>query len=226
MEKKLSAVLRTGWIGMPAHELRAVAQPFTVFADGDDFLLSDDPFGLSLYVVDLVQPGVPGPDLVRLIRRKSAAGMVALSSAPHPHFVQALHDGADLAVDRAAPAEQIEALIAALRRRVQISAVIGVGGWRLHVQKGQLMAPDASTIKLSKSDVALLSAFAAAAGEVVPRSTLTEQLWGPSHDATEGALHAILYRLRKRVEQAGQPVWPMHAISGVGYEFRAPLKTV
>jgi len=36
-------------------------------------------------------------------------------------------------------------------------------------------------------------------------------------------LHATLYRLRKRIEQSGQSLVPVHAVARVGYEFRAPL---
>ena len=87
-----------------------------------------------------------------------------------------------------------------------------------------MVAPDGATIRLSPSELTVLSMLVDANGTVVPRAALVERLWGTSAEAsTDGALHAALYRLRKRVEKAGQALWPLHAVSGVGYEFRASL---
>ncbi|QHI97223.1 hypothetical protein GT347_04055 [Xylophilus rhododendri] len=218
-EKQQSA---HAWIGTPPRSLERLASRGVRFDDSDDFLLSAEPFEHRLYVVDLQQRGVPGADLVRLIRRRSQAGLVALSAAPHAQFVQVLESGADCMVDRLAPAAHVEAVIAALRRRLEMAAAPS-GPWKLKQEQARLQAPDGTEIMLSRSDVTLLSAFVQAEGGVVARADITRSLWGPEATDMDGALHAALYRLRKKVEQAGQTAWPAHAVAGVGYEFRAPL---
>ena len=221
-EKQQQAQLAT-WIGLPPEGLVPLASTGVRYQDSDDFLLSVDAYEQPLYVVDLVQRGVSGIDLVRLIRRHSGAGLVALSPAPHALYVQALELGADAVVDRDAPPEHVAAALAAVRRRLAGIGPAETAPWKLKERQAVLFAPDGTAITLSPSDLALMRIFALADGHVVCRSELTLQLWGPTAGDMDNALHAALYRLRKRVEQAGQRLWPAHAVAGVGYEFRAPL---
>ncbi len=213
------------WIGhaRPApHGWRGVVR----FEDSDDFLLADQAYDFAFYVVDLTQRGVRGIDLVRLIRRRSAAGIVALSHEDG-EFVPALESGADMVVRCDAPADHLAAAVAAVARRVhppQASAR-ATRPWTLVASRNALVAPDGTEITLSESDAAILACFADAQGAKVERRVLIERLWGRDAPpaATENALHATVYRLRKRIEQAGQDFVPVHAVPRVGYEFRAPL---
>jgi two-component system OmpR family response regulator len=221
-EKQLEKPLAT-WIGLPPEALAALAAEGVRYEDSDDFLLSVDAYEHDLYVVDLEQRGVSGIDLVRLIRRRSSAGLVVLSAPPHASYVSALELGADAVVDREAPPERVRATMAAVLRRVAGIAPVASTPWKLKERQAVLFAPDGTAITLSPSDLALMRVFALANGHVVCRSELTRQLWGPTASDMDNALQAALYRLRKRVEQGGQRLWPAHAVAGVGYEFRAPL---
>ncbi|WOB09971.1 winged helix-turn-helix domain-containing protein [Piscinibacter gummiphilus] len=199
------------------------------FQDSDDFLLSANAYDFDLYVVELAQQGVRGIDLVRLIRRRSVAGIVALGGEEGSEFVQALESGADMVLKADAPADHLSAGVAAVWRRLQSTAAGAPGAapnpWTLLESRGVLQAPDGTEITLSESDLAIVRCFADAEGAKVERRTLIERLWGPdaAPASTENALHATLYRLRKRIEQAGQAFVPVHAVARVGYEFRAPL---
>src|SRR4051812_32170277 len=84
------------WIGPAPVPPRALSDEVTGFGDSDDFLLSPEAFGFDFYVVQLAQQGVRGVDLIRLIRRRSVAGIVAIGDAAHDEFVQALDCGADM----------------------------------------------------------------------------------------------------------------------------------
>ena len=213
------------WIGADIAPPAALADACTRFEDSDDFLLAPGAFEQGLYVVQLAQRGVAGLDLIRLIRRRSEAGIVALCNAARDDYVAALELGADLVLGGDTPPAQLLAAIAALRRRVGLAtaATPAPSPWRLHEARALLQAPDGSTIALSDSDLTILRCFAAAAGGQVSRQLLVERLWGASAGAMDNALHATVYRLRKRIEQAGQALAPVHAVSRVGYEFRAPL---
>lgn len=214
------------WIGQRRDLPRALAAEVVRFQDSDDFLLSANAYDFDFYVVELTQQGVRGIDLVRLIRRRSMAGIVALGD--EEEFVQALEFGADMVLRADAPADHLVAGVAAVRRRLQPTSTgtpVASRPWTLLEARGMLQAPDGTEIALSESDLAILRCFADAEGAKVERRTLIERLWGPdaAPAATENALHATLYRLRKRIEQAGQPFVPVHAVARVGYEFRAPL---
>ncbi len=195
----------------------------TQFQDSDDFLLAPNAFDFDFFVVQLAQRGVRGIDLIRLIRRRSTAGILALSHEAHDEFVAALDSGADMVIARDAPAEHLLAAIAAVQRRVRQGLASTQEVWKLQEDRAVLLAPDGTQIDLSASDLAIMQCFAAAAGGQVSREVLREQLWGSNAASMDNALHATLYRLRKRIEQAGQALVPVHAVAKVGYEFRAPL---
>lgn len=197
------------------------------YADGDEFLLSNAPFDHPLFIVRLVQPGVRGVDLVRLIRRRSTAGIVSLCNRQRQDFAEALDAGADFVLPEDAPPEHLRAAVAAVQRRCASRAPAAPAGrgWRLLVDHSVLLPPDGDPIALSESDLALMRCFGATADGRVDRRTLVEHLWGrgAAQGAFDNALHASVYRLRKRIEQSGQPLAPLRAVAGVGYEFRAPL---
>lgn len=214
------------WIGQAPGQPLPWVEVVTLFEDSDDFLLSPRAFDFDFYVVHLAQRGVGGLDLVRLIRRRSAAGMVAISQGESDAFVAALDSGADMVLVQAAPADHLRAAMAAVQRRLHQEVPEGQGLWTLLEQRSVLLTPDATQIPLSDSDLAIMRCFAAAKGGRVERRTLIEHLWGPSTESMDNALHATLYRLRKRIEQSGKSgrmAAPIHAVSRVGYEFRAPL---
>lgn len=218
------------WIGDSTAPPRALAATAVRYEDSDDFLLSPQAFEHDFYVVQLVQRGVCGIDLIRLIRRRSTAGIVALCNEAQDDFVEALDAGADMVLGHGAPPAHLGAAIAAVRRRAGLAAAAAASAasaapspWTLHEAHSQLQAPDGTVIALSDSDLTIMRCFAAAGGAQVARQVLVERLWGEAAGAMDNALHATVYRLRKRIEQAGQALVPVHAVSRVGYEFRAPL---
>lgn len=211
------------WIGQVGVATRSLADTVTQFEDSDDFLLAPSAFGFEFFVVQLDQRGVRGIDLIRLIRRRSTAGILALSNEANDEFVAALDSGADMVLNRAAPFDHLLAAIGAVRRRLYQGVASAEGRWKLFEERSVLQAPDGTQIPLSDSDLSIMRCFVAADGGRVDRRVLIEQLWGASTESMDNALHATLYRLRKRIEQAGQALVPVHAVSRVGYEFRAPL---
>lgn len=198
------------------------------FEDSDDYLLSPRPFDFSLYVVCLEQQGVSGIDLIRLIRRRSQAGVLALGDSVADGvgdgFVAALDAGADMLLGPTTPATHLQAAIRAVRRRVGSTKQLAPDApWRLLEAQAILQAPDGTQISLGESDLVVMRCFALAEGGRVARRDLIDSLWGKEKTAMDNALHVTLHRLRKRIEQSGQAMVPVHSVSKMGYEFRAPL---
>lgn len=212
------------WIGGVLAPVLAQAHNVTQFDDGDEFLLGLHAFDFDFFVVQLVQRGVPGVDLVRLIRRRSSAGIVVIDSRSGDGLVAALNAGADMVLGQDAAAEHLLAALAAVQRRAGASAAPAAGVWKLLEAQAVLQTPSGVAIALSDSDLALMRCFATAESARVERRTLMACLWGDTPEPMDNALHATLYRLRKRIERAsGQGPAPVHAVARVGYEFRAPL---
>lgn len=215
-----AAAARLAWIGSgpPPHD--GWVAPPVVFEDSDEFLLSPSAFDYDLYVVAVRQPGVSGLDLVRLIRRRSQAGVIALGE--DDDMVRALDTGADMLLGPQATGEQINAALRAVQRRTRPGPVVEPA-WILDDARALLSAPGGQEVSLSESELQVMRCFAEAQGQPVPRGQMMQRLWGSTDPSMDNALHATVYRLRRRIEQAGCAMAPIQSVSRVGYSFRAPL---
>ena len=212
------------WIGCALARPWPQAASMVRFDDSDDFLLSPQAFDFPFYVVRVEQQGVSGLDLIRLIRRRSSVGILAISNLEGDGFVAALEAGADMVLRQDVPENHLRAAIHAIQRRSEFGVQAAPHApWRLLEDQAVLQAPDGTRIALGDSDLAIMRCFVRAEGSPVVRSALIESLWGHGAKDMNNALHVTLYRLRKRIEQAGQPQAPGHSVPKVGYEFRAPL---
>lgn len=220
------STLTAAWIG-PSANTPVVAQTqldVTCFEDSDDFLLSLAPYDFALYVIDLAQQGVGSQDLIRLLRRRTRAGIVALcDDASDAEMAGALELGADMALPCTASPTLLRAAVHAVQRRVSQTQSAAVQPWTLQTERATLTTPWGGAIPLANTDLTILTCLAEAPDHKVAREVLAQRLWGSDHADMNNALQAALYRLRKRIEQAGCPNAPIHAVSRVGYEFRGSL---
>lgn len=197
-----------------------------VFSDSNDLLVHADPYGYQFYLVDLMLPGINGVDLIKLLRRRTNAGLLVVSGRLAPDvFKDVISAGADMYLTKPVQFEQVVLAIEAVYRRVG-SAGHNQGEWRVERRTGQLVAPDGARVDLSDIDQALMECFIEAQGEVVSRETLRQRIGRPDeHDGADG-LNATIYRLRRRIERATPLLVPLQSRSRVGYVFRAPLSAV
>ena len=193
------------------------------FADSNELLAHERAFDFEFYVTDLMLPGVQGTELIKVLRRRSNAGVVVVSGRLAPDtFKEAITAGADMYLSKPVQFDQIALVIAAVQRR------IGVGephqnAWRLDRRARQLVAPDGALIDLSEADCALMECFVEAKGEVVSRETLLQRLGKAEDQGATGGLNATIFRLRRRIERATPATVPLQTKSGIGYVFNAPL---
>lgn len=198
-----------------------------VFSDSNDLLVHSDPYGYQFYLVDLMLPGIDGVDLIKLLRRRTSAGLLVVSGRLAPDvFKDVISAGADMYLTKPVQFEQVVLAIKAVHRRVG-TVNHTQGEWRLERRTGQLVAPDGARVDLSDIDQALMECFIEAQGEVVSRETLRQRIGRPpdEQDASDG-LNATIYRLRRRIERATPLLVPLQSRSRVGYVFRAPLTAV
>lgn len=201
-----------------------------VFSDSNDLLVHADPYGYQFYLVDLMLPGIDGVDLIKLLRRRTTAGLVVVSGRLAPEvFKDVISAGADMYLTKPVQFEQVALAIKAVNRRISGNGQIQAE-WRLERRTGQLVAPDGARVDLSDIDQTLMECFVEAHGEVVSRDTLRQRIGKPDakaddQDATDG-LNATIYRLRRPIERATPLLVPLQSKSRVGYVFRAPLTAV
>jgi DNA-binding response OmpR family regulator len=207
-----------------AQYLRSAGARVDIFPDSNDLLAHHDPYGKDFYIIDLILPGVDGAELIKVLRRRTDAGLVVVSGRLSPDaFRQAITAGADMYLAKPVQFEQVALAIQAVQRRIAASSTAQTV-WRLDIRARQLIAPDGARIDLSEADLAMLECFLDADGAVVERDKLHQRLGRNPAAGTVDGLNATIYRLRRRIERATPALVPVQARSRVGYVFKAPLK--
>ena len=205
-----------------AQFLQARGVAVTWFADSDDLLCSDRAFGFDFYILDLMLPGVDGVSLLRLLRRRTQAGVLVVSGKLAADvFDQALGAGADMHLFKPVSFEQVALAVGAVFRRAR-GAGVSLPAWRLDEAARRLLTPDGAVIELSPTDTSVLACLLLAAGATVHRDALAARL-GLDLTGHPNLLHATIYRLRRRIERAAPGPAPLRSKSRVGYVFAAPL---
>jgi two-component system, OmpR family, response regulator len=197
--------------------------PVTRYLDSNEALASEGVFDHGFYVIDLKLPGIDGLDVVRLLRRRSDAGIIVVSGkVGDTVFDEVLNAGADMFLAKPVRFEQILLAVKAVERRTaartQASEV-----WRLNTQAMLLNTPKKVAVRLSETDLTLMRCFLEADGATVTQATLFERLGKEQTSESDNWLHATVYRLRRRLEQSTDEPVPLQSKPRVGYVFRAKL---
>lgn len=209
-----------------AQHLSGQGMSVDVYRDSRDLLAATDAYDYDFYLVDLMLPGIDGVELIKVLRKRSNAGVLVVSGRLAPDvFRQVVDAGADMYLAKPVQFEQVVLAIQAVQRRVGSGAPAQTP-WKFDRRARQLVAPDGVRVDLSDADVLVLECFAQAEGGTVTRETLRQRLGRePDAGGTDG-LNAIIYRLRRRIERATPSLVPLQSRSRVGYVFRAPLVTL
>lgn len=195
-----------------------------VFEDSNDLLVHSGAYAYDFYVMDLMLPGVDGLDLIKLLRRRTDAGVLVVSGRLAPDVFEAsITSGADMYLAKPVRFEQVVVAIQGVLRRAAL-ANPAHAPWRLDRITRQLIAPDGVRIELNDMDLLVIESFIEADGDVVTREALYARLGQTAEIDASGSLNAVIYRLRRRIERATPIVVPLLSKSRVGYVFRAPLK--
>lgn len=203
--------------------LRNKGVQVSVYDDSNDLLGDALSHQFDFYVVDLMLPGVDGVELIKILRKRSNAGVLVVSGRLGPEvFKTVMEVGADMYLAKPVQFEQIEVAIGAIQRRVMASQP-GQVKWHLDTTARALVAPDGARVDLSEADVAVLECFVEAAGGVVTREVLRKRLGRTEGVDGADGINPTIYRLRRRIERATPAVVPLQSKSRVGYVFQATL---
>lgn len=206
-----------------AHYLITAGVHVHRYADSAELLADREPFRHAFYLVDLMLPGIDGLELIRVLRKRTQAGVLVVSGRVAPDvFASVVDAGADMYLAKPVNFEQVAVAIRAVHRRV--AATRGApSAWVLDRRAGQLVAPDGVRIDMSELDMAVMGCFLDAQGQSVTREVLCQHLGRPATDEPDNALSATIYRLRRRIERVTDCVVPLQSLSRVGYVFKGSL---
>jgi len=198
------------------------------YGDSNDLLADRTPYDYGFYLLDLTLPGVDGVELIRILRKRTTAGIIVVTGRRDTDvFEKVMEAGADMHLSKPVRFEQVTMAIKAVQRRSSPNPVQNPGlSWKLDTLQAELLAPDGTRIGLSGTDMAVMECLLEAQGTVVSKNTLNERLGRPLTEGPDNGLNATIYRLRRRIEQATPVHVPLHSQSRKGYQFRAPLVRV
>jgi two-component system response regulator RegX3 len=193
-------------------------------ADGLEGFRSHRP---DLVLLDVMLPDGDGRDLLRQIRAESRTPVVMVTArGEETDKVVGLELGADdYVVKPFGSAELLARIRAVLRRSAapggDAPALLQVGDLEMNLHTHSV-THDGRVLGLTLKEFALLRMLMEAAGRVVRRTDLIDEVWDPNWYGSTKTLDVHVSSLRKKL--GDDPASPryIHTVRGVGFRFSSP----
>lgn len=213
-ESRMASLLKKGL----AEEGYAV----TVAEDGPTGLAMAQSNEFDLILLDVMLPGIDGFSVARRLRSGGLRTPILILTARDatPDIVHGLDLGADDYLTKPFSFEVLLARIRALLRRgpAALSAQLQIGELRLNPAAHEVYQ-GGEQITLTRTEFQLLEFLMRRAGQVVPRATLIEAVWGYDRDIESNTLDAFIRLLRTKLEANDGPRL-IQTVRGIGYTIR------
>lgn len=179
----------------------------------------------DLVVLDLGLPDMQGIDVCRQLRTWTTVPIVVLSARHSEDEKTALLDaGADDYVTKPFGPAELRARVRAHLRRARMAPVPGgddpltIGDLTIDVAR-RTVTRGGTTVHLTPTEWALLSALVTKAGRTVTHQQLFRSVWGSVHGDAQQYLRVYIAHLRRKIEV--DSFTPGHIVTepGVGYRF-------
>ncbi len=175
-------------------------------------------------VLDLNLPGIDGFEVCRRYRTWSSAPVIVLSvREDESDKVEALDIGADDYLTKPFGIDELLARIRALLRRtedrsVEIPPRFSSDGLEIDLAERSI-ARAGESVRLTKTEWALLEAFATHPGKLLTHGWLLSHVWGEGYANDVDVLRVFVSQLRKKIER--EPTRPAIIVTepGVGYRW-------
>ena len=198
----------------------------TIVADGHAAVAEFERNGSDLVLLDLMLPGMPGTEVCKEIRTRSAVPIIMLTAKDSEvDIVVGLELGADDYVTKPYSTRELLARIRAVLRRktepeTENDTVLEAGDVRMDIER--------HTVSVSGADVAmplkefeLLELLLRNAGRVLTRGQLIDRIWGADYFGDTKTLDVHIKRIRSRIEKVPSEPTMLVTVRGLGYRFEA-----
>ncbi|HEY8589075.1 MAG TPA: response regulator transcription factor [Naasia sp.] len=212
----------------------ALSEPLAFLLEKEGYeviIAADGPSGIAefgrvapdLVLLDLMLPGLPGTEVCREIRTRSAVPIIMLTAKDSEvDIVVGLELGADDYVTKPYSSRELLARIrAVLRRQSDVADTNGL----LHVGPVK-MDVDRHIVNIRGTDTALplkefdlLELLLRNAGRVLTRGQLIDRVWGSDYFGDTKTLDVHIKRLRAKVEESPSEPTLLVTVRGLGYRF-------
>ncbi len=170
----------------------------------------------DLIVLDVMMPGEDGLSLLKGVRNEIDTPVILLTARGQPaERIEGLKLGADDYLPKPFEPEELTLRIGSILKRAAPEAPVEevrLSGMVFHVGKGELRR-DGRLVRLTESEMQLLSILAARAGAAISRQELATL----TAAGVERSVDVQVTRLRRKIER--DPREPVHlqTVRGVGY---------
>jgi len=186
--------------------------------DGEDGLHLALTEEYDLIILDIMLPRMDGLSILRELRgsgKETPVIFLSARDAVHDR-VQGLELGADDYLVKPFAFSELMARLRIIRRRHQhLPDVMRIADLELDLVRHKARR-NAVTLDLTVKEFQLLALMLRRRGEVLSRTTLSEQVWGINFDSDTNVVDVAIRRLRKKVDDPF-PMKLIHTIRGVGY---------
>ena len=195
-----------------------VADPVYNGPDGLDCALSG---GYDAIILDVMLPGMDGFAILDRVRAEGLKTPIMMLTARSDlqDRVRGLQGGADYYLPKPFQMEELIACLRAITRRGDGAPVmeLAYGGVSLSEKDAKLQC-DASgqSVKLGAKEYQLMELFLRNPGQILPKETLIERVWGYESDAEYNNLEVYVSFLRKKLSFIGAKL-KIKASRGLGY---------
>ena len=189
--------------------------------DGPSALAAADRFRPDVVILDVMLPGLDGIEVCRRLRARGDVAIVMLTAKGEVgERIMGLDAGADDYLPKPFRFQELLARIrAVLRRRdIVLHRVLRAGdvtldrGTREVIRAGR-------PVELTPREFDLLDLLLAHPGQVFPRETILNRLWGYTFVGDSNVIDVHIGALREKL--ADKPPKLIQAVRGVGYVLRA-----
>jgi len=197
-----------------------------VAADGPSALSAFDRAPADLVLLDLMLPGLPGTEVCRELRTRSAVPIIMLTAKDSEvDIVVGLELGADDYVTKPYSTRELLARMrAVLRRRVDASdsdeGVLEAGSVRMDVERHSV-AVNGAEISMPLKEFELLELLLRNAGRVLTRGQLIDRVWGADYFGDTKTLDVHIKRIRSKIEPDPAQPTMLVTVRGLGYRFES-----
>jgi DNA-binding response OmpR family regulator len=180
----------------------------------------------DVFLIDLNLPGEDGLSLARRIRLvQPLVGIIIISARSDlQDKVVGYDSGADWYLAKPVPFQELSAALKSFARRrqaQQLDAAPPSGTLRL--QQLMVLGPTGS-VALTASERALLTAFARAPAGLLEHWQIAELLNIDNATLIKSRLEVRIFRLRKKLMEAGAQGSPIESVRSIGYQLNVPIK--
>ena len=198
-----------------------------IATDGAEALERFDEVNPDLVLLDVMLPRMSGIDVCRQLRKRTQVPIIIVTAkGAEIDTVVGLEVGADDYVTKPYRLRELIARIrAVLRRAPDQESGAALDGHRLEVgdvslDPGQhLVFVDDESLSLPLKEFELLHLLLANAGQVLPRETLIDRVWGYDYVGDMKTLDVHIKRLRNKIEAEPSAPTRIITIRGLGYKY-------